>query len=104
MFGQEYSTSYKNVYEKTVANRRIAMPWYPLWCSSLKCTDSDHKKYILEAEMLYSLTRFVLLTVHKGVLQGAEKIMTSWHKEEEEASRRRATKRDFRGLEPPTHL
>ena len=41
---------------------------------------------------------------HKGVLQGAEKIMTSWHKEEEEASRRRATKRDFRDLEPPTHL
>ena len=26
---------------------------------------------------------------HKGVLQGAEKFMTSWHKEEEEASRRR---------------
>ena len=38
---------------------------------------------------------------HKGVLQGAEKFITSWHKEEEEASRRRATKRDFRGLEPP---
>ena len=41
---------------------------------------------------------------HKGVLQGAEKFMTSWHKEEEEASRRRATKQDFRDLEPPTHL
>ena len=41
---------------------------------------------------------------HKEVLQGAEKIMTSWHKEEEEASRQRATKRDFRDLEPPTHL
>ena len=41
---------------------------------------------------------------YKGVLQGAEKFMTSWHKEEEEASRRRATKRDFRDLEPPTHL
>ena len=41
---------------------------------------------------------------HKGVLQGAEKNMISWHKEEEEASRRRATKRDFRDLEPPTHL
>ena len=41
---------------------------------------------------------------HKGVLQGAEKIMTSWHKEEEEASRRRATKRNFHDLEPPTHL
>ena len=41
---------------------------------------------------------------HKGVLKGAEKLMTSWHKEEEEASRRRATKRDFRDLEPPTHL
>ena len=41
---------------------------------------------------------------HKGVLKGAEKFMTSWHKEEEEASRRRATKRDFRDLEPPTHL
>ena len=41
---------------------------------------------------------------HKGVLQGAEKSMTSWHKEEEEASRRRATKRDFRDFEPPTHL
>ena len=40
---------------------------------------------------------------HKGVLQGAEKIMTSWHKEEEEATRRRATKRDFRDLEPPKH-
>ena len=39
-----------------------------------------------------------------GVMQGAEKIMTSWHKEEEEASRRRATKRGFRDLEPPTHL
>ena len=41
---------------------------------------------------------------HKGVFQGAEKFMTSWHKEEEEASRRRATKRGFRDLEPPTHL
>ena len=41
---------------------------------------------------------------HKGVLQGAEKIMTSWHKEEAETSRRRGTKRDFRDLEPPTHL
>ena len=41
---------------------------------------------------------------NKGVLQGAEKFMTSWHKEEEEASRRRATKRDSRDLEPPTHL
>ena len=41
---------------------------------------------------------------HKGVLQGAEKIMTSWHKEEAEASRRRATKRDIRDLELPTHL
>ena len=40
---------------------------------------------------------------HKGVLQGAEKFMTSWHKEEEKASRRRATKRDSRDLEPPTH-
>ena len=40
----------------------------------------------------------------KGMLQGAEKFMTSWHKEEEEASRRRATKRDSRDLEPPTHL
>ena len=41
---------------------------------------------------------------HKGVLQGAEKFMASWQKEEEEASRRRATKRDSRDLEPPTHL
>ena len=41
---------------------------------------------------------------HKGVLQGAEKFMASWHKEEEEASRRHATKRDSRDLEPPTHL
>ena len=41
---------------------------------------------------------------HKGVLQGAGKCMTSWHKKEDEASRRRATKRDFRDLEPPTHL
>ena len=41
---------------------------------------------------------------HKGVLKGAETFMTSWYKEEEEASRRRATKRDFRDLEPPTHL
>ena len=41
---------------------------------------------------------------HKGVLQGAEKFMASWHKEEEEASRRRATKRDSRDLEPPTHF
>ena len=40
----------------------------------------------------------------KGVLQGAEKFMTSCQKEEEEASRRRATKRDPRDLEPPTHL
>ena len=31
---------------------------------------------------------------HTGVLQGAENVMTSWHKEEEEASGRRATKRD----------
>ena len=28
------------------------------------------------------------------MLQGAENFMTSWHKKEEEASRRRATKRD----------
>ena len=41
---------------------------------------------------------------HKGVLQGAEKFMASWHKEEEEASRRRATKRDSRDLEPPPHI
>ena len=41
---------------------------------------------------------------HKRVLQGAEIFMTSWHQEEEEASRRRATKRDFRDLEPPTHM
>ena len=41
---------------------------------------------------------------HKEVLQGGEKFMTSWHKEAEEASRRRATKRDSRDLEPPTHL
>ena len=41
---------------------------------------------------------------HKGVLQGAEKFMISWLKEEAEASRRRATKRDSRDLEPPTHL
>ena len=41
---------------------------------------------------------------HKGVLQGAEKFMVSWHKEEKEARRRRATKRDSRDLEPPTHL
>ena len=41
---------------------------------------------------------------HKGVLKGAETFMTSWHKEEEEASQRRATKQDFRDLGPPTHL
>ena len=41
---------------------------------------------------------------HKGVLQGAEKFMAFWRKEEEEASRRRATKRVSRDLEPPTHL
>ena len=41
---------------------------------------------------------------HKGALQGAEKFMTSWHKEEEKASRRRATQPDFRDLDPPTHL
>ena len=41
---------------------------------------------------------------HKGVLQGAEKFMASWHKEEEKASRRRATNRNSRDLEPPTHL
>ena len=42
--------------------------------------------------------------VAQGVLKGAEKFMTFWHKEEEEASRRRATKGDFRDLEPPTHV
>ena len=41
---------------------------------------------------------------HEGVLQGAEKFMTSWHKEEEEASRGRATKQDSRDIEPPTHF
>ena len=45
---------------------------------------------------------------HKGVLQGAENFMTSWHKEEEEASRRRVTKRGNEGsttdLEPPPHF
>ena len=41
---------------------------------------------------------------HKGVLQGAKECTTSWHKEEEEASRRRATKRGLRDLEPPTYL
>lgn len=30
---------------------------------------------------------------HSGVLQGAERFMTSWHKDEEEASRKRAIKR-----------
>ena len=40
---------------------------------------------------------------HKGVLQGVEKFTSSWHKEEED-SRQRATKRDFRDLKPPTHL
>ena len=39
-----------------------------------------------------------------GCCRERKKIMTSWHKEDEEASRRRATKRDFRDLEPPTHL
>ena len=38
---------------------------------------------------------------HKRVLQEAAKFVTSWHKDEEEASRRRATKRDFRDFEPP---
>lgn len=31
---------------------------------------------------------------HAGVVKGAERYMTSWHKGEEEASRKRATKRD----------
>ena len=35
---------------------------------------------------------------HAGVLQGAERFMTSWHKDEEEASRQRATKRGGNGL------
>ena len=39
-----------------------------------------------------------------NAMQGAEKFMASWHKEEEEASRRRATKRDSRDLEPPPHI
>ena len=30
---------------------------------------------------------------HAGVLQGAEKFMTSWHKEEEEVSRQRVIQR-----------
>ena len=38
---------------------------------------------------------------HKGVLKEAETFMTAWRKEEEEASRRRATKRDFVILSPP---
>ena len=42
---------------------------------------------------------------HKVVLKGAEKFITSWHKEEEEASRRLATKRDFRDLDlSPPHI
>ena len=45
---------------------------------------------------------------HKGVFQGAENFMSSWHKEEEEASRRRAAKRGSEGsttdLEPPIHF
>ena len=48
--------------------------------------------------------RWGAVTQDKEVLKGAEKFMTSGHREEEEASRRRATKRDFRDLEPPTHL
>ena len=43
-------------------------------------------------------------TMGRRGTQGAEKFMTSWHKEEEEASGRRATGRDFRDLQPPTHL
>ena len=39
---------------------------------------------------------------HKGVLKRAETFMTAWHIEE--ANRRRAIKRDFRDLEPATHL
>ena len=50
------------------------------------------------------LVQYPTVYLAAGVLQGAEKFMASWHKEEEEASRRRATKRDSRDLEPPTHL
>ena len=55
----------------------------------------------------------VVRKVHKGLecalflsvrRYSCKPFMTSWHKEEEEASRRRATKRDFRDVEPPTHL
>ena len=38
---------------------------------------------------------------HLGVLQGAERFMTSWHKDEEEASRKRAIKR---GDEPRSSI
>lgn len=31
---------------------------------------------------------------HAGVVKGAERFMTTWHQDEEEASRQRATKRD----------
>ena len=34
---------------------------------------------------------------HAGVLQGAERLMTSWHKDEEEASRQQAIKRGGNG-------
>ena len=34
---------------------------------------------------------------HAGVLQGAERFTTSWHKDEEEASRQQAIKRSDNG-------
>ena len=45
----------------------------------------------------HSFLTYLLYTVHR------KKTPHAWHKEEEEASRRRATKRDFRDLEPPTY-
>ena len=68
------------------------------WCPYMAINVNDRAVWTLAAKMDDGAPW------HKGVLQGAEKFMASWHKEEEEASRRRATKRDSRDLEPPTHL
>ena len=76
-------------------------------------TAQSHRRLYVDNRLTFGVDRAVWTLAgkmgdgapwHKGVLQGAEKFMTSWHKEEEDASRRRATRRDFRDIEPPTHL
>ena len=71
-------------------------------------TVDNRLKFVVKRAVWTLAAKIDDMGCHKGALQGAENFMTSWHKEDEDASRRRATKRGSKGsttnLEPPAHL